>query len=84
MAAARTALDQVRGWLTPILVVTLGYMAKSKLESIDQKIDKISALEVRVALVEEKQRANESTLMDLWYKMYHMPAKKEDEITLNK
>ena len=82
--ATRTALDQVRGWLTPILLVTLGYLATSKLESIDQKIDKISALEVRVALVEEKQRADESTLMDLWQQMYHHPAKKEEEIALTK
>jgi hypothetical protein len=84
-------ISKVKEWLTPILVVIIGYFAKNKMDIIDAKLDIINSLQGQVAVLQVKTDRNREdiaqntlSILDLNKQFIDHLFKKEDEITIDK
>jgi hypothetical protein len=84
-------ISKVKEWLTPILVVIIGYFAKSKMDIIDAKLDIINSMQGQVAVLQVKTDRNREdiaqntlAILDLNKQFIDHLFKKEDEITIDK
>jgi GTP1/Obg family GTP-binding protein len=75
-------LHEVKSWITPALVVVIGYLAKTEFERINAKIDSIYSIENRVTIVEYKITQDEKAIEEIAGRISEkLPAKHEEEIT---
>lgn len=52
-----SAIDQVKSWLTPTLLLVIGYFAKAKMDSIDEKLNQVVSLQTQVATLSARTDA---------------------------
>lgn len=81
-------IDQLKAWATPSLIVIVGWFAKNKLESIDERLKVLESLQTEQAVIIQRVTRLEADMNNLEGAFYAhtriQEAKDEEEITLNK
>lgn len=77
-------ITKVKEWLTPALVLVIGYFAKGKMDEINRKLDQLTNLQINVAALTVMVENNKDDISILQQQYLSLAAKKEDEITIDK
>lgn len=80
-------IQEVRAWLTPSLVILVGWFAKNKLEDIEAKLNLIPGMQQQVNVNAASIQLNKEQLNELrteFVTHVNLSAKSEDEITFEK
>jgi len=86
MATSNT-IKEFRAWITPSLVLLVGWFAKNKLEEIQDAIKLIPSVQQQINIHTSQIQANAeqvSELKTMLVKHVDMAAKTEEEITFDK
>ena len=83
-----SVITEFKAWLTPLLIVVIGWFAKNKLESIDERLKVLESLQTEQAVIIQRVTRLEADMNNLEGAFYAhtriQEAKDEEEITLNK
>ncbi len=80
-----SAIDQFKSWLTPALLVLIGYLAKNKMDSMDAKLDLIMPLQTQQAINTTTISRLDNDLGNLTDRFnQHLSAIPEGEITIKR
>lgn len=83
-----TMITEIKAWVTPSLILMVGWFAKNKLESIDERLKILESVQTEQAVIVQRLTRLESDVNQLEGAFYAHTriedAKDEEEITLNK
>lgn len=71
--ASNSVITKVALWVTPVLLVIIGYFTKSELEQINKKMDEIVQLKVTDAIMSGKIDALEYRVTELEKTVHSIP-----------
>lgn len=80
-------IKEIRAWVTPSLVMLVGWFAKNKLEDIDAKLNLIPVIQQQANINETNIQSNKEQLNELRDELLRhvdLAAKIEDELALKK
>lgn len=78
----KATINEIKAWLTPSLLIILGYLITSKIETLERKVDLINGIQtaVEVSAANLENLKGRVTIIETWKESQY--AKHEDEITL--